>query len=129
MQGGGGWVPIERVPRTEQAPARENGSHAGGRTGPALRIALLAGPMVAVPPPAYGGTERIVGALATSLIRRGHDVTVYASGDSTVEATLRPVSERALWQSGYRGDVAAPLLRAVARCWADARHFDLIHSH
>jgi len=129
MQGGGGWVPVERAPWVEDPEAGDNGSPAGGRSVPGLRIALLAGPMVAVPPPAYGGTERIVAALATSLTRRGHDVTVYASGDSTVEATLRPVTERALWQSGYRGDVAAPLLRAVARCWADARHFDLIHSH
>jgi len=113
----------------EHPKAEGNGTQAAGPTGPALRIALLAGPMVAVPPPAYGGTERIVSALATSLTRRGHDVTVYASGDSTVEATLRPVVDRALWQSGYRGDVAAPLLRAVARCWADAPHFDVIHSH
>ena len=120
MDGGYGREPVEAVPRVRRLPVGDREP---------LRIALLAGPMVAVPPPAYGGTERIVAALASTLTRRGHDVTVYASGDSTVEATLRPVVDRALWRSDYRGDVAAPLLRAVARCWADAPEFDLIHSH
>jgi len=129
MDGGNAWVPVEGVARMRRLPFEGNGSRSDDPASPPLRIALLAGPMVAVPPPAYGGTERIVAALANTLTRRGHDVTVYASGDSTVDAKLRPVAERALWASGYRGDAAAPLLRAVARCWADARHFDLIHSH
>ncbi|HEX5013072.1 MAG TPA: glycosyltransferase family 4 protein [Candidatus Limnocylindrales bacterium] len=94
-----------------------------------MRIALLAGPMVPVPPVAYGGTERVVAALATELGKRGHDVTVFASGDSTVDARLRPVVERALWQAGYRGDVSAHMLRAVARCWAEADRFDIVHAH
>lgn len=94
-----------------------------------MRIALLAGPMVPVPPVAYGGTERVVAALATELRKRGHDVTVFASGDSTVEAPVRPIVERALWRTGYRGDVSAYLIRAVARCWAEAAQFDIIHSH
>jgi len=94
-----------------------------------MRIALLAGPMLPVPPVAYGGTERVVAALATELGKRGHDVTVYASGDSTVDARLRPVVERALWRTGYRGDVSAHMLRAVARCWAEADRFDIVHSH
>jgi glycosyltransferase involved in cell wall biosynthesis len=94
-----------------------------------LRIALLAGPMVPVPPVAYGGTERVVAALATELRKRGHDVTVFASGDSTVDAPVRPVAERALWRIGYRGDVSAHMLRAVARCWAEADQFDIVHAH
>src|SRR5690606_122474 len=68
-----------------------------------LRIALLAGPMVPVPPVAYGGTERIVAALASELTRRGHDVTVFASADSRVDAKLEPIAPRALWRAGYRG--------------------------
>lgn len=100
-----------------------------GGPGRPMRIALLAGPMVPVPPIAYGGTERVVAALATELRRLGHDVTVYASGDSSVEATLRPVIDRALWRTGYRGDVSAHMLRAVARCWAEADQFDIVHSH
>jgi glycosyltransferase involved in cell wall biosynthesis len=94
-----------------------------------LRIALLAAPMVPVPPVAYGGTERVVAALATELVKRGHDVTVYASGDSTVDGRLVAVSPRALWPNGYRGDISAHILRAVARCWRDAHRFDIVHSH
>ena len=94
-----------------------------------LRIALLAAPMVPVPPVAYGGTERVVAALADELTRRGHDVTVYASGDSTVAGRLVPVTPRALWPAGYRGDVSAHILRAVSRCWSEAERFDIVHSH
>ena len=94
-----------------------------------LRIALLAAPMVPVPPAAYGGTERVVASLATELTKRGHDVTVFASGDSTTDGKLVPVVPRALWRTGYRGDVSAHMLRAVARCWAEAESFDLVHSH
>jgi glycosyltransferase involved in cell wall biosynthesis len=94
-----------------------------------LRIALLAAPMVPVPPIAYGGTERVVAALATELTKRGHEVTVFASGDSTVDGILSPIVDKALWRTGYRGDVSTHLLRAVARCWAEADQFDLVHSH
>ena len=94
-----------------------------------LRIALLAAPMVPVPPPAYGGTERVVAALEGELVRLGHDVTVYASGDSKVSARLEPIVDRALWPRGYRGDVAAWITKAVARCWANAERYDVIHSH
>jgi glycosyltransferase involved in cell wall biosynthesis len=94
-----------------------------------LRIALLAAPMVPVPPVAYGGTERVVAALATELVRRGHDVTVYASGDSSVDGRLVAVTPRALWPNGYQGDVSAHILRAVERCWRDADRFDIVHSH
>ena len=53
-----------------------------------LRIAQVAPPMERVPPEAYGGTERIVFELVTELTRRGHDVTTFASGDSTVPGAL-----------------------------------------
>ncbi|HEY7522734.1 MAG TPA: glycosyltransferase family 4 protein [Candidatus Limnocylindrales bacterium] len=94
-----------------------------------LRIALLAAPMASVPPVAYGGTERVVAALATELTRRGHQVTVFASGDSWVEAEVEPVVPQALWGTGYQGDVSAHMLKAAARGWAKAEQFDLIHSH
>lgn len=94
-----------------------------------LRIALLVGPMVPVPPIAYGGTERVVAALASELSRRGHEVTVFASGDSRVDAALEPIAPRSLWRDGYRGDVSAHMLAAVARCWSQAARFDIVHSH
>ena len=53
-----------------------------------LRIALLAPPMLTVPPPMYAGTERVVATLADELLARGHDVTLFAPGDSRFEGEL-----------------------------------------
>jgi glycosyltransferase involved in cell wall biosynthesis len=94
-----------------------------------LRIALLAAPMEPVPPVGYGGTERVVAALAQELTSRGHDVTVYASGDSQVAGRLEPIAPQALWRTGYEGDISAHLTRGVARCWSHADRFDVVHSH
>lgn len=109
--------------------------HAGGhRNGDAqpdrrLRIALLASPMEPVPPVGYGGTERVVAALAQELTKRGHEVTVYASGDSQVAGRLEPIVPRALWRTGYQGDFSAHVTRAVARCWSHEARYDIVHSH
>jgi hypothetical protein len=51
-----------------------------------LSVGLLAPPWVAVPPPAYGGTESVVSELARGLVAAGHDVMLYATGDSTAPA-------------------------------------------
>jgi hypothetical protein len=50
-----------------------------------MRIAIIAPPWVPVPPPAYGGIETVLDALATGLQALGHDVLLYAAGDSTCE--------------------------------------------
>ncbi len=52
-----------------------------------MRIAIIAPPWVAVPPPAYGGTEAVIDALARGLVAAGHDVLLFASGDSTCPVT------------------------------------------
>lgn len=54
-----------------------------------MRIALVSTPFVAVPTRDYGGTELVVHELAERLIERGHDVTVFATGDSATSAELR----------------------------------------
>ena len=74
-------------------------------TADSLRIALVAPPMLAVPPPTYAGTERVVGALAEELHRRGHRVTLFAPGDSEVSAELVPTVPR--YRAGMLGSVAA----------------------
>ena len=61
-----------------------------------MRIAQLAPTYERVPPAAYGGTELIVALVTDELVRRGHDVTLYASGDSETGATLRSVTPRAV---------------------------------
>lgn len=94
-----------------------------------LRIGLLAAPMEPVPPVAYGGTERIVGTLATELSRRGHEVTLFASADSQAPCAVEAIAPQSLWAAGYRGDVSTFLLSAVAQAWEQADRFDIIHSH
>ena len=61
-----------------------------------MRIAQISPLMEAVPPKFYGGTERIVAYLTDALVAKGHDVTLFASGDSVTTATLAAACPRAL---------------------------------
>src|SRR5262245_38041750 len=61
-----------------------------------MRIAIVAPLMEPVPPPLYGGTERVVSLLTDELVRREHDVTLFASGDSETSANLVACCERGL---------------------------------
>ena len=61
-----------------------------------MRIAQIAPLFEAVPPKLYGGTERVVYALTEALVGMGHDVTLFASGDSITSATLAPMRDQAL---------------------------------
>jgi glycosyltransferase involved in cell wall biosynthesis len=94
-----------------------------------LRIALVSPPMLPVPPPTYAGTERVVAALGEELVSRGHDVTLYAPGDSSFSGKLVATPERSLWSTGYRDDVSSFINVTLARVWADIDKFDLVHSH
>lgn len=95
-----------------------------------MRIAQVAPLHESVPPRLYGGTERVVSYLTEELVRRGHDVTLYASGDSTTRARLRPMCERALRLNN--GPIRDPfawhmlLTEIVAQ---DAPQFDIVHYH
>lgn len=94
-----------------------------------LRIAQVAPPLERVPPRAYGGTERIVHELGTELVRRGHEVTTFASGDSEVAGVLVATVPEALRPSGYGGDPGPWMNATVAAVLDRAPGFDLIHSH
>jgi glycosyltransferase involved in cell wall biosynthesis len=94
-----------------------------------LRIAQVAPPLERVPPVAYGGTERIVHELTTELVRRGHDVTVFASGDSDVPARLVPTVEKALRPAGVDGDAGGWFAMTVKQVVEQTNDFDVIHSH
>jgi glycosyltransferase involved in cell wall biosynthesis len=94
-----------------------------------LRIAVVAPPMLPVPPPTYAGTERVVAALADELLARGHAVTLYAPGDSQFAGELIATPSRSLWSTGYHGDVSSFINVTLARVWADHERFDIIHSH
>jgi glycosyltransferase involved in cell wall biosynthesis len=94
-----------------------------------MRIAQIAPLYESVPPQLYGGTERVVSWLTEELVRRGHDVTLFASADSSTSARLLPCAPR-----GLRLDPAAPdsLLAHIAAlgCVADRlAEFDVVHAH
>jgi glycosyltransferase involved in cell wall biosynthesis len=94
-----------------------------------LRIAMLAPLVTPIPPPSYAGTERVIAALAYGLHQRGHQVTLYASGDSDVPYELVPVVERSLWADGFTGDGRQFTPLVVASAWRDSERFDVVHSH
>ena len=94
-----------------------------------MRIAQVAPLAESVPPKLYGGTERVVAWLTDELVALGHDVTLFASGDSGTSAKLVPVWPRALRLGRPRSDpmaAQAALLEAVA---CHANEFDVIHFH
>ena len=72
-----------------------------------MRIAQVAPLYEPVPPRLYGGTERVVSYLTEELVRRGHDVTLFASGDSQTAARLVAVTEHALRLDGQSREVLA----------------------
>lgn len=100
----------------------------GDRPSASLHIGLIAPPLLPVPPPAYGGTERVVHALAEGLHAAGHDVTLFASGDSKVSCQLVETIPRACWTGGS-SDLDWAFGRVIATVRRFERRFDVIHSH
>lgn len=96
---------------------------------PRLRIAQVAPPVERVPPLGYGGTEQIVYELTAELVRRGHDVTVFASGDSQVPCRLIPTVETALRPAGIESDAAGWFATTMQIVGEHDAEFDVIHSH
>ena len=91
-----------------------------------LRIAVLAPPWFAVPPTGYGGIEWVVSLLADGLVEAGHDVTLFASGDSHTRAKLASVYDVA--PSGHIGRSSWEL-RHVLSCYERYDEFDVINDH
>lgn len=95
-----------------------------------MRIAQVAPLYESVPPKLYGGTERVVSYLTEELVREGHDVTLFASGDSCTSARLWPGCERALRLSGApEASSLAQHLLLIERVAQQAYRFDMIHFH
>ena len=94
-----------------------------------MRIAQVAPLHERVPPELYGGTERVVSYLTEELVRLGHDVTLFASGDSITSARLESVCPRALRLDPSPHDSLALHLRMLGRVYRSAGRFDVIHCH
>jgi glycosyltransferase involved in cell wall biosynthesis len=96
----------------------------------AMRIAQVAPLYESVPPKRYGGTERVVSYLTEELIARGHEVTLFASGDSVTSARLRPACDFALrLQKEPVTDPLAYHVSMVEMVAREANRFDVIHFH
>ncbi len=94
-----------------------------------MRIAQVAPLYESVPPKLYGGTERIVHYLVEELVRQGHEVTLFASGDSESSAQLVSCWPRALRLEGKVQQGLAPHLLALEEVARRAGEFDVVHFH
>ena len=94
-----------------------------------MRIAQVAPLIESVPPALYGGTERVVSFLADELVRQGHDVTLFASGDSRTDATLVPACPSALRLNERCRDPIAPHVYMLEQVAQQADAYDVIHFH
>ncbi|HQA66697.1 MAG TPA: glycosyltransferase family 4 protein [Aggregatilineales bacterium] len=94
-----------------------------------MRIAQVAPLYESVPPRFYGGTERIVAFLTEELVRQGHEVTLFASGDSETSATLVPICPKALRMTERVEDDVAYYTVMLEKVFQMADDFDLIHFH
>src|ERR1700720_252751 len=96
-----------------------------GRMKAFMRIAQVAPLFESVPPKLYGGTERVGSYLTEELVRQGHEVTLFASGDSQTSARLVPACPRALWQSPECRETLPHHVRLVELAAREARRFDV----
>ncbi|MDH4301082.1 MAG: glycosyltransferase family 4 protein [Nitrospira sp.] len=94
-----------------------------------MRIAQVAPLWESVPPKLYGGTERIVSYITEELVALGHDVTLFASGDSETTARLEAICPQALRLNTGIFNRDAPLMMLQERGLGSATDFDIIHSH
>jgi len=94
-----------------------------------MRIAQVAPLYESVPPKNYGGTERIVSYLTEELVRQGHDVTLFASGDSVTKARLVAVSRRSLRMNKHCTDQMAHHVLMLEQVSQHAHEFDVVHFH
>ncbi|NNN19983.1 MAG: glycosyltransferase family 4 protein [Acidimicrobiaceae bacterium] len=92
-----------------------------------MRIAIIASPWVATPPPAYGGTEVVLDSLATGLSKAGHEVFLFATGDSTSEVPMGYRFDRALGVG--RDDATLAELIHVVSAYEMVEGFDIVHDH
>jgi glycosyltransferase involved in cell wall biosynthesis len=94
-----------------------------------MKIAQVAPLFESVPPHGYGGTERVVSYLTEELVRQGHQVTLFASGDSVTQARLVQACARSLRLDSACVDQLAPHMVLLEQVFRQASAFDLLHFH
>jgi glycosyltransferase involved in cell wall biosynthesis len=94
-----------------------------------MRIAQVSPLYESVPPKLYGGTERVVAYLTEALVKQGHEVTLYASGDSITSANLIACAPRSLRLDASCIDSMARHFPMLERVFSEAGQYDIIHFH
>ena len=94
-----------------------------------MRIAQVAPLYESVPPQLYGGTERVVSYLTEALVEMGHEVTLFASGDSVTHAKLVAACPRSLWNSADCRETLPHHVRLMNMVFEDVSRFDVVHFH
>lgn len=94
-----------------------------------LKIAQIGSVWERTPPKLYGGTERVVHNLCEELVKRGHKVTLFATGDSETSAKLRSVVPYALYRNKTPWTNFLHPLRHISEAFEKASEFDIIHMH
>ena len=94
-----------------------------------MRIAQVAPLYESVPPRCYGGTERVVAYLTDALVEMGHEVTLYASGDSETRARLVPACPQGLWRDTSVRNTLAHHVTLMGLVFRDASRYDVLHFH
>ncbi|BAT71420.1 glycosyl transferase, group 1 [Thermosulfidibacter takaii ABI70S6] len=93
-----------------------------------MRIAQVAPLVESVPPKLYGGTERVVSYITEELVKRGHEVVLFASGDSVTSAELVPIVPEALRLAGIHNHEPYTMME-LEEVFKRADEFDIIHCH
>lgn len=94
-----------------------------------MRIAQIAPLYESVPPKLYGGTERVVSVLTEELVREGHEVTLFASGDSETSARLVPICPESLRLNNACMDQLAHHVLMLEQVFSELHNFDILHFH
>src|SRR3954462_11226392 len=114
--------------RSAETPLRIISCHQGPEGFRVMKIAQIAPLVESVPPTLYGGTERVVSWLTEELVAMGHDVTLFASGDSQTNARLVPGVPRSLRLSGIHDSTVHNIIM-LDQVAARSREFDVLHFH
>ena len=93
-----------------------------------MRIAQIAPPWISIPPQTYGGTELVISWLSDELVKKGHEVTLFATGDSKTSAKLVPVWPSSLWRANLSSPHAVFSL-LYNKLLEMQDEFDIIHDH
>lgn len=91
-----------------------------------LKVAQFSPPIIPTPPPLYGGVEKIASHVTEELVQRGHDVTLYATGDSITKAKLKYMYKKSIGINKF--DPSQGIAHGEM-CFDDADKYDIIHNH